>query len=523
MKTFKQLNALITSLAVTSLAALPAIAETENQSVSMVAPKPPLAKTVGLTPIKVLKKVAKQTQIERKAVGSPAATTTRTAQTADAKDTHASTSEPKKTKHSRVSRSQNKKQNASPANSSVSKKSVETYLKEGKLAEGERELFLELQNHPDDDNLRFGLGIVQFLGGVQKLSQDLYRLGLKDSFFNLPFLRINIPRNPNPEIMSYTKAQAMMEGLNDKLLQSAETLGQIKDDNVKVPLHFGMIKLDLDGDGKISDGETLWRVYSHLTRNSHIKSEEAEKFQISFDRGDVHWLKGYCHLLSSMCEIYLAHDTKESFDHSAHIFFEKVDTPYPFLAQHSNKLTEIRNISDAIAFIHLINWEVVKPERMEAALHDLEEVVAQSRISWKYIMAETDNDCEWLPNPHQDCVIPDIKVTEDMVESWGNIMSETDLILKGERLIPFWRTAKPNAWEDDAVTKNAADVPTKIGTGVNVRNVFLQPRRLDLVLWVQGTAAAPYLEKGKLTQGNEWSSWRSTFGSSFPGFALYFN
>lgn len=521
MKTFKQLNALFTSLAFTSLAALPTIAETENQSLSMVAPKPPLAKTVGLTPIKVLKKVAKHTQIERKSVRSPASTTTRTAETAEAKNT--STNEPKSTKHSRVSRSQNKKQNSSQTNPSASKKSVETYLKEGKLAEGERELFLELQNHPEDDNLRFGLGIVQFLGGVQKLSQDLYRLGLKDSFFNLPFLRINIPRNPNPEIMSYTKAQAMMEGLNDKLLQSAETLGQIKDDNVKVPLHFGMIKLDLDGDGKISDGETLWRVYSHLTRNSHIKPEEAEKFQISFDRGDVHWLKGYCHLLSSMCEIYLAHDTKESFDHSAHIFFEKVDTPYPFLAQHSNKLTEIRNISDAIAFIHLINWEVVKPERMEAALHDLEEVVAQSRISWKYIMAETDNDCEWLPNPDQDCVMPDIKVSKEMVDSWGHIMNETDLILKGERLIPFWRTAKPNAWDDDAVTNKAEAIPAITGTGVNVRNVFLKPRRLDLVLWVQGTAAAPYLEQGKLTQGYEWRSWRSTFGSSFPGFALYFN
>lgn len=523
MKTFKQLNALLTSLAITSLAALPAIAETEKQSLSMVAPKPPLAKTVGLTPVKVLKTIGKQVRAEKKSSRTSRPKTTRAGEEKEPKDTPTSETDPKLTKYSRTTRVQSKKQHPSPPALLTSKKSVETYLKEGKLAEGERELFLELQNHPEDDNLRFGLGIIQFLGGVQKLSQDLYRLGLKDSFFNLPFLRLEIPRNPNPEIISYTKAQAMMEGLNDKLLQSAETLGQIKDPNVKVPLHFGMIKLDLDGDGKISDGETLWRVYSHITRNTHIKPEAAEKFQISFDRGDVHWLKGYCHLLSSMCEIYLAHDTKESFDHSAHIFFEKVDTPYPFLAQHSNRLTEIRNISDAIAFIHLINWEVVKPQRMETALHDLEEVVAQSRISWKFIMAETDNDCEWLPNPHQDCVIPDIKVTDDMVESWGNIMNETDLILKGERLIPFWRTAKPNAWEDDTTTKNETDIPRKIGTGVNVRKVFLQPRKLDLVLWVQGTAAVPYLEQGKLSQGNEWSAWRSTFGSSFPGFALYFN
>jgi len=37
------------------------------------------------------------------------------------------------------------------------------------------------------------------------------------------------------------------------------------------------------------------------------------------------------------------------------------------------------------------------------------------------------------------------------------------------------------------------------GPGVNLRRVFTEPREFDLVLWVQGTAAVPYLEAGEVT------------------------
>jgi hypothetical protein len=35
---------------------------------------------------------------------------------------------------------------------------------------------------------------------------------------------------------------------------------------------------------------------------------------------------------------------------------------------------------------------------------------------------------------------------------------------------------------------------------VNLRRVFNEPRRLDAIEWVQGTAAAPYVEKRPLTK-----------------------
>ena len=112
-------------------------------------------------------------------------------------------------------------------------------------------------------------------------------------------------------------------------------------------------------------------------------------------------------------------------------------------------------------------------------------MLALSRESWKFYLAEDDNDHEWIPNPKQTGVIPGVTVTEEMVKGWTiTFLDEADEILAGRKLIPFWRDAG--------------------GRGINLRRVFVEPRDFDLVLWVQGTAAAPYLEAGELTTPEVW-------------------
>ena len=82
-------------------------------------------------------------------------------------------------------------------------------------------------------------------------------------------------------------------------------------------------------------------------------------------------------------------------------------------------------------------------------------------------------------------------------------MGKIDKILAGKLLIPFWRG------DDDR--------------GINLRKVFVEPRKMDLVLWVQGPAAAPYLEPGEKVDGQIWRDLQRDFGSNFPGFAIWFN
>ena len=45
----------------------------------------------------------------------------------------------------------------------------------------------------------------------------------------------------------------------------------------------------------------------------------------------------------------------------------------------------------------------------------------------------------------------------------------------------------------------------------------------DLVLWVQGSAATPYLEKGEFTRHEVWDRLLRVFEGEFVGFALWFN
>jgi hypothetical protein len=384
---------------------------------------------------------------------------------------------------------------------------VEKYLIEGNLADGETALLAEINKHPKDDQLRLSLGSLQFLQAVEKLSQAQYRYGLGSGTFqrgNLPpFQSLSLTTNPNPEALSYEKARDVAKSFLHDLSKAEATLAEISAPNVKLPLHFGMIRLDFNGDGQAKEDETLWKLYSGLDSTKNISPEDAKEFTIIFDRGDVHWLRGYCHLLMGASEIYLAHDTKETFECTAQLFYNKVESPYKFLHEANPKLHAHDDILDAIALIHLIHWPVAESERMMAALHHFEAVTQQSKESWKWIMAETDDDHEWLPNPKQTGVIPKVHVTTEMVDTWLSLMDQTAKILAGERLISFWRGNE--------------------GLGVNVRKMFTDPKTFDLVIFLQGPGAAPYLQKGDMTEVGTLAKLQRAFGNQFPGFVIWFN
>jgi hypothetical protein len=397
---------------------------------------------------------------------------------------------------------------------------VERYLIEGKLAEGEAALTDALRAEPKDGQARFGLGTVQFLRAVERLIQSFHRYGLRSGLLgtSLPFERLPIPPNDKSEPIRYANLRAVMQTWNDDLARAEATLAQVEDQDVKLPLHFGKIRLDFDGDGKADPEEVLWQIYARLNAQARnqVSAQDAEQFVITFDRGDVAWLRGYCHLLMTFGEVYLAHDGQELFDHTAPMFFPKAETPFAFLGRGANGIVPgpdhqpppprdpvgLDDILDAVAMIHLLRLPVSDPARMKKALDHLEAMIALSRESWKFIIAETDDDREWVPSPKQHSVMPGGAVTMDMVKGWLEFLDEAKAILKGEKLIPFWR----------------AD-----GRGINLRRVFTEPRTFDLVLWVQGTAAAPYLERGKKTDLETWRRFQRIFQGEFIGFAIWFN
>jgi hypothetical protein len=59
--------------------------------------------------------------------------------------------------------------------------------------------------------------------------------------------------------------------------------------------------------------------------------------------------------------------------------------------------------------------------------------------------------------------------------------------------------------------------------GINLRRFFFEPQLFDLILWVQGAAALPYMQTGTLTDAGVWERLLRTFGSNALGFAIWFN
>ncbi|WP_339911559.1 hypothetical protein [Symmachiella dynata] len=386
---------------------------------------------------------------------------------------------------------------------------VESYLEKGELAEAAAALEKLIAQQPNDQQARFSLGVVQFLQAIEHLGQSYHRYGLRTSRFvagQIPLLRLPIPKNPHPEEMTYEAGGKILETFLAKLTVAEATLAKVDTTDVKLPLHFGRIRLDLNSDGNADQDEALWKLLATVTRGGDQAA--GEKFLIAFDGGDVHWLRGYCHLLSAFCDIALAYDGHELFERAGHLLISKNKTPYVYLTEDKKPQTGWINngVFDIVAFIHLINFPVVAPDRMESALVHLEAMIEQSRQSWKRILAEKDDDREWLPNPNQSGVLPNVRVRQEMIDAWHEFLDEMELLLQGKRLIPFWRGDQESQ-----------------ARGVNLHRVFTEPRRFDLVLWISGTAADPYLEDGPLTDPRVWQRLMRVFRGEFFGFAIWFN
>jgi len=389
---------------------------------------------------------------------------------------------------------------------------VEKFLTDGRLADGQRELTAHLKTHPVDDQARFGLGTLQFLRGIEHLGQSLYKYGAIGPESRLgrqiPIFRLAVPKNPNPAKVRYENVRAILQDLVDDLANADATLAAVKDENVKLPLHFGLIALDLNGDGTAGGDETLWKIYAALNNGLRLTPdatpEAVQDFVIGFDHGDVFWLRGYCHLLSAICETVLAYDEEKFFNAIAHQLFDRPDVPaIPAELLGKPQWEWQDDIADAIAAIHLASFPLKQPGKMKAAHQDLTEVIRLSRESWHAIQAETDNDHEWVPNSKQESVIPGARVSAEMIAGWHDFLNEAEKLLAGKTLVPHWRFNGEH--------------------GINLRRVFHEPRDFDLVFWAHGAAAVPYAERGQVVTQETWSRFERMFRGNFIGFAIWFN
>jgi hypothetical protein len=380
-----------------------------------------------------------------------------------------------------------------------------------------------LDANPDDQQARFSLGIIQFLQALEGLGQDQYRYGLLAGRARaMPFMRLPIGENPAPEQISYEKARQMLVDLQGRLVIAEKTLASVQPSDVKLPLKIAQVRLDLDGDGSATADESIWKIMHAIQqrRRSQPVDSPAPPLVVTFDDADVVWLRGYCHILLGMSDVVLAYDWQDQFERTAHLFYPKVDSPYEFLAAEGTGAFMsfgAQNILDLVAWIHTINYELAEPERIPSALKHAEAVIELSRKNWELIRSETDNDNEWLPNPNQKAAMPGFAVVQEVVTGWHEFLDETEAILQGKKLVPFWRGIK------GGVTPFDQRFPRNPTIGINVRKVFTEPTRFDLALWLQGSGLKPYLEEGDIVEPEQWQTMMNQFQGQFFSFAIWFN
>jgi hypothetical protein len=397
------------------------------------------------------------------------------------------------------------------------------------------------------DEARLALGFAQFAGSIETLMQGLHRYGFQtpqNAF--VPIMRLPIPANPNPKPADYAAVRAIYLTFLDDLAAARQTLAQVKSTNSKVVLDLANIRLSVpaaaERQGVTERHDKLKANYRKAIENRHerrgpvdqaavdreleqtwpdflerarmntdvslasiIKSVSpgaSGKWEVAFDQSDALWLQGYTHLLSALTEFILAHDWSSTFDATGHLFFTGAKPPAGEAVQSEPMLAQASGIVDQIAFLHLVHWPAGDKARMIKVRGHLKSAVQLSRETWKAVLAETDDDREWLPSPKQvNRAVPGMPITEEMVKTWHHVLDEVDAVLDGRKLLAHWRHKQ----------------------GVDMRMFFEQPQPFDLVLWVTGHGAKPFLKDGPTVSREDWGRWTSGFGNNFLGYAFFIN
>lgn len=375
-----------------------------------------------------------------------------------------------------------------------------------------------------DREAKFALGVLTFFSGVEGLAQGLYRHGVASPSTGPmgPQVMLPVPVNPNPEPLTYADVRTMLSDLVDRMDESKTILLDAgRSGDYVVSLDPTLFRVDMNGDGVGDASESV----AGILRNSFgmpdpiTESVPGKKQKdktgggvppnkpdttIGFDRADAFWLAGYSQIFAGTADFLLAHDFSDFVNVSFHRLFPKAGLPMQDFSAGNSLMFDPDTdtaLADAVAAIHTINWPVVEPDRLKRVRERMKTITSLSRQNWTAILAETDDNREWIPSPRQTSIIPGAIVTDDMVTTWLATLDVADKIVDGELLLPHWRFKQ----------------------GFDLKAYFETATRTDLVMIFTGYGALPFLKDGPKVDANAFSEGNRVFGDAFPGYMLWFN
>lgn len=383
---------------------------------------------------------------------------------------------------------------------------VQEYLGSGLIGEADEQLLALTAATANNADAQLGLGLVRSARAFEKLAQSLYRVGFASKavgYQSLVDLPAPIPYNPNPDPITYDEFRAILTTYIADLEAADKVLKGVGERSAKLSVDLSAARIDWNGDGRLGPEDGLGLAISDIDENGNAKP-----FVVGFDTADAKWLRGYCNLLMAVTKAWLSHDFSETWNYSFRLLFPRaVSTMSAADSEQGQKLLGVEraqadDLADLITLVHTLRWPVRDKARWGEVRDHLRMVIALNRETWALIGKEADDDHEWLPGPRQKSgVLPSFNVTEERVQAWLGLLSDFESVLNGKLLIPHWRFAK----------------------GVDAAKLFDEPQPFDLVLWVTGPAALPYLSDGPVMTGDEWNQLLAIFEGNFAAYAFYFN
>jgi len=376
---------------------------------------------------------------------------------------------------------------------------LDAFLRDGRIKPG-----LTAYAAPSDEAGRFSLAVLQTMDGLQAFSSGLNGLGINPTGVQqgLPFFRLVLPGRPVAPKEPTTPAQVrkVFADLQASLKRANATLAAMGEQDFNVEVNLSRIHLDLDGDGQCSSNETLMAVAGPILGLNGL-AQDGHDIVVHFDGADAIWLKGYTHFLTGVLDLLLAYDWRPVWDQCAHLLLLRPE-PLPPIARFGQMDPQFAQWADLIAALHVLRLDLVDKDGPRRARDQFRAMIASSRVCWRRVLAETDDDKEWLPSPSQTGP-GGSKITQAQIDGWLRALDELDAIATGQKLLPHWRL--------------------KPGTGINVEKLVASPPPLDLVLLIQGSLLIPYLEEGQVSDLATWRRLTEVFGPGFFRFAIWSN
>jgi hypothetical protein len=356
---------------------------------------------------------------------------------------------------------------------------------------------------------RFALAGVRFLSAVEYAFQLRWKYGLDDPTGTVPLMRTELDVNPAPETWTSGIVTEIFTGVDVRMASARAALEGINPtSDFGVDIRLQDVWFDVNANGTRDSNEAMTELLGPIMLGWRwFDRDPVQPWPgVRFDAADAAWLSAYTHMLQGISNVILAYDPAQALDEmlASRATFLELSPPRPpspdsFDNDFSASFGQFADV--AIIFVRALDQDP-DAERMQAAHEHFLSMIEDNRAFWTRVNSETDDDREWLPNARQASALG-LVLPPETGEVWKSVLSESEAVLKGELLIPYWRIRE--------------------GAGVDLSRVFLEPKAIDLAGWIQGVDALPYIRKGPVMTGDSWGRFGNLMGGEAMLMSIYLN